>query len=507
MILNQFGEPIPDVAATPPPAGIMYAAEARSDREVVDASRNLTPVELDRIMMLANGGDVEQQCQLARELPEKNHDVAHALSTRVNALLGCKYHVEPGADTPEAEAAAEAFSRELDAAGMLLPGVGMIEGFPGLLGALCDAILPGFSAVETVWKPGGAGFYGWRPIEPRFLSFSKGFSPRVRVFGNMSDGVEPPPGKLIYARMGRPGVDPARGGLIRPLAWLHCFANLNLKDLLSFIERYGMPFVVAKIDRATYEKEGNALNNLIRNFGPRGGGVFSRAVEVELLQAAQSSGDVYFRLLQYLGDAITKVILGQTASSGDSTGLSGGDAQSRVRQDILDSDARAVEAAVNRDLIRPFMLYNFDPRTAPPKLALETAEPEDAAQLAAMVASLYNGGLAADPEEIGRRLGLKLTRRPEPSAMSGVMPSGLELADRAEPAPSGLADALERWLGPVADAVGAANLDDESISDEEFGRRLAALAEAKTGDGKAVENLMSADMRREYDRGSQISGR
>ena len=173
---------------------------------------------------------------------------------------------------------------------------------------------------ETIWKPGGAGFHGWRAIEPRFLSFNKSFSLRIRVNGNMSDGVPIPPGKAVYCRMGRPGADPVRGGLIRPLAWLHCFANLNLKDLLGFIERYGMPFVTAKIDKATYDKERTLLNNLICNFGPRGGGVFSRGVELELLQAANNTGDVYFKLLEYLGDAITKVILGQTASSGDSAG-------------------------------------------------------------------------------------------------------------------------------------------------------------------------------------------
>ena len=477
MLYDQFGRKIPGTdGGAPPPAGIMFIPDPVADREVFDASRGLTPRDVDRIMTLANGGDVEGQCQLARELPEKNHDIAHALETRCNALLGCKWHITPGDDSPEARRTAETLEKELRGAGMLHPEIGVLEGCRGLLAVLCDGLLPGFAVAETIWKPGGAGFHGWRAIEPRFLSFNKSFSLRIRVNGNMSDGVPIPPGKAVYCRMGRPGADPVRGGLIRPLAWLHCFANLNLKDLLGFIERYGMPFVTAKIDKATYDKERTLLNNLICNFGPRGGGVFSRGVELELLQAANNTGDVYFKLLEYLGDAITKVILGQTASSGDSAGLSGGDAQSKVRQDILDSDARAIEEAINRDLVLPFMAYNYQLGTPTPRFELETAEPEDTAKLAETVKTLHDAGLQADPEEIGEKMGLKLTLRPEPTAPGGV--NYLEMAERSDRSDksdkSDRSDLAVDVYGKCA--AGIAELA-EIQDPAEFGRRLKQLAE------------------------------
>lgn len=481
MIFDQFGRPIREVTPRAPRPGAQIFADPVSDRESLDVSRRLTPREVDRIMIAANGGDVEAQCRLARELPEKSHDIRHALSTRRNALSGCKYSILPGDDTPQAKVIAEALEQRLGAAGGDYPEIGRLLSFRRLLRSLSDAILPGFALAETIWRPGGTGFYGWRTVDQRFVTFTRGFSPRLRVTGNY-DGIPLPPGKVVYHETAENGDDPARGGLIRPLAWLYCFANLNIKDLLSFIERYGMPFVVAKIDKATYDSEGAAIRAAILNFGPDGGGVFSRAVEFELLQAANNTGDVYFKLLTYLGDAIAKVLIGQTASSGDASGLSGGDAQSQVRQDILEADARALEETVNRDLFAPWVAYNYPPGAPVPLLSIDTAEAEDTATLATTLKTLYEAGFeASDEAEVSERIGIQLRRRPpEPAAAS---PAGLELAESEPP------DALQTWLGPVAAEIAQlAECEDAA----EFGDRLAALAEGgKFGDAGEFEAALA----------------
>lgn len=416
MLYDQFGRLIPEERAETPKSGMQILMQPLTDRESRDVSRGLTPRDVDRILLQANGGDVEAQCRLSRELPEKNAAVAHALRTRRNAVSGCEWHVEPGDDTPAAQAAAEALEKELDRTGAIHPVLGRVGSFSRLLRDLTDAILPGFACAEILWRPGGRGFYGFRPVEQRFFSFAKSYAPRLRTRGHLYEGEELPRGKIIYHELGDNGSDPVRGGLIRPLAWLHCFTQLNLKDLLSFIERYGMPFVRATVDQGTWDKEKVTLNDLISNFGPRGGGVFSHGVEVELLQAASTTGDVYFRLLQYMDDAITKVLLGQTASSGDSAGLSGGDAQSKVRQDILEADARALEDTVNRDLFALWTEYNCAPGTPAPLLKISTEPPEDKTALAATLTALYNAGMELDPEELSEKFSVKLRKREMDSA-------------------------------------------------------------------------------------------
>lgn len=500
MLYDQFGRKIAEERLVRPADGVHIVPEPMGDRDAFGASRGLTPRHVDRMLLQANGGDVEAQCQLARELPEKNHDIAAHLRTRRNTLVGCKWAIVPGDSSASAKDAASALDSALAQTGAMVSGLGKIGTFRQLLRDLMDALLPGFAASEIVWRDGGAGFYGFRAIEQRFFSFSKGYTPRLRVTGNMGDGIELPKGKIIFHETGENGGDPARGGLIRPLAWLDCFSRVTLKDFLSFVERYGMPFVVAKVDQNTWENEKEMLNALIRNFGPNGGGVFSRGTELELLQAANNTGDVYFRLLEYLGDAIAKVILGQTASSKESSGLSGGDAQSQVRQDILEADARQLEDTVNRDLFSVWTRFNFPDGTPSPVLQIDTGEPEDTQALAGTVKTLYDAGLQADPDEMSKRFGFKLARREIPAASPwGSM-------EFAEPAPArktrrgpdGLADAaaaeivgsgaLSRWLGPLADAGGELS---EDMDDGEFGRVLARLASGEAlGDSSGVESVL-----------------
>ncbi|WP_288611586.1 DUF935 family protein [uncultured Victivallis sp.] len=444
MILDRYGRLIPETTESKPASGMQIVMQPLTDREGLDVSRGLTPRDVDRILVQANGGDVEAQCRLSRELPEKSPAVAHALRTRRNALTGCRWHIEPGDGSTRATEAARRLKNDLDAAGTMHPKAGRLWSFSQLLAGLTDAVLPGFAAAEIVWRPGGLGFYGFRPVEQRFFSFTKSYSPRLRTTGHLYEGEEPGYGKLVFHAL-HDGIDPVRGGLIRPLAWLFCFSQINHKDLLSFIERYGMPFVRATVDQATWEKEKVTLNDLISNFGPRGGGVFSRNVEVELLQAASTTGDVYFRLLEYLDDAITKVLLGQTASSGDSSGLSGGDAQSEVRHDILAADARALEETVNRDLFAVWMRCNYPPGVPSPRLLIETEPPEDekaAAEknliLAQTIQSLAAVGYKADVAAVSKMFGLPLTYEPPqqggPDGFGPAVPA--QAAAPAEPAPA-----------------------------------------------------------------------
>ena len=198
-----------------------------------------------------------------------------------------------------------------------------------------------------------------------------------------------------------------RGGLIRPLAWLHCFKSVNEKDLLAFIERYGMPFIAGMVDPTTFEKEKNLLKRLILNFGSSGGGVFTKNVELKLLECT-GKGEAFFQLLQYLEAAVNKVILGQTASSGESAGLSKGDAQSKVRQDILEADCRTLQRVINTQLLKPWTRYNCG-EVAPPQLVIDCAAPEDSLQNANVIKVLHDAGWQADQEEICKKFNMKLT--------------------------------------------------------------------------------------------------
>jgi phage gp29-like protein len=525
MLYDANGRVINEPAATAPAAGTFVIREL-SDRYERDVSRSLDPQRVDQIMTAANAGDISEQCQLSSEIQEKSEFIASVLPVRVQAVLGLPYEIKPGDDTPAAKKAAEYFTEELKKAGDRT-----LDTFKQLREDLLTHLVPGVACSEIVWNPGGK-IRGFKFVEARHLTLRYGDELRL-IAQNEPSGVLLLPNKFITHKYRRNGGDVARGGLIRPLAWLHCFANLNLKDLLRFIERYGMPFTVAKVDKATWDNERSVVQRLIRNFGPDGGAVLPRESEIELLQASNNTGDVYFKLLEYLDKAITRIVLGQTASSGDASGWSKGSAQGQVRQDILEYDAGALDDTLKSQLAAPWMAFNF-PGVAVPVITADATPPEDIKnkyeaqkmKFDAMGVAIRAGLLtatadieqrvretldlpeldAAAKEEWARNQGVKRpitlvqAGQAGPQAPAGqdaeALAADLRATDDNTPGNatlrSGIAPALEAWLGPLADAIGEL-ADDEETDDETFGKQLAAMSTPdkldKFKDGAIVETL------------------
>lgn len=512
MLYDSFGRVIEEAKGLPSNITGRRVFAEPSDREEYDISRGLTPADVDRIMIAANGGEPTEQCRLSLEIEEKNWDIFHALETRRNAVKGVEWEVEPGGESPADKRAAEQLKEALDNAG----GLNELDSFNSLLSDLMSALLPGFAVSETVWREGG-GIAGFNFIEQQHFTFRHGRDPYL-VTRDDYDGVPLDKYKFIVHKYRKHGGDATRGGLIRPLAWLHCFTSVNVKDLLSFVERYGMPFVVAKVDAQTWKNERNVLKALIRNFGPSGGGLFTRATEIELLQAANNGGDVYFKLLEYIGMAITKVILGQTATAGDGGGWSNDGAQSQVRQDILEADCDALADTLTMQLAAPWTMFTQPPGTKTPKIKLPCQPPEDTVQKYTAIKSRYDAmgvairaGLLTASEDLesaireelelpeitpsvkafwGKNKGVKApitlkdapmpphSSKPDSIAMAADLTtktklSGQALIDNtaAELINSGAANA---WLGPIEKEIRKIS----ELSDDELAQKLKNLSDS-----------------------------
>ncbi|MBR2426785.1 MAG: DUF935 family protein [Lentisphaeria bacterium] len=366
----------------------------------------LNPVEIEDIIRRADAGSPADLCRLASELEEKNWDIRNSMATRCNALLGCEWYVTPppGAQEPEGENIARHFQDSLQRAGEL----NEFDTFEELLEDLSHAIIAPYAVSEIIWD--GPELIGFRNIPGHHFTFHDSLEPRL-ITQDHPEGILLPPHKFLIHHHTRTCGDICRGGLIRTLAWLHCFQSYPMKDWLAFAERYGMPFIVAKLDRSAYEKDRMTVQKAIRNFGPRGGGVFSKSMEIELLQAgAGNSSAVYEAIITHISEAITKVILGQLASSGKAAGLSGGDAQSKVRQDILEADAKKMEATIRAGIAAPWTAYHYGPDAPVPVVRFRVEPPEDLTEFARTLESLHHAGFDADPEEIGKRFGLHLIK-------------------------------------------------------------------------------------------------
>ena len=419
------------------------------DRSYADVSRGLSPQQLDNILLAANNGDTHAQQHLSLEIEEKDFQTAHALSTRRAAVQGLKYHCEPPQGLEEDSAAkeiAEAAEEMLSAVSSvesLKPGEVSFadeETFAGAIGEMLGALLPGYSAMEIIWAPGGAGIKGFASLPIQNIIFRMSREPLIWSRSNPT-GVPLAPFKFVFHRHKARSGDMARGGLIRPLGWMFCFAQLGIKDMVRFVERYGMPFLTARLDDNTWKTERGVIAQIVRNFGSDGGAVLTKAVETELLESS-STGDVYFKLLDFFGQWKTKTVLGQLASSSDSTGLSGGDAQSQVRRDLLLSDCAQLAATIRRDILRPWVLFNYGDAAPVPEFCFEADEKKDLQALSTVVLNLKNAGKTVTDDWTEKTFGVELEDPPDPPATPPPAPrTAPKTSDESDP--SGLSDLSE----------------------------------------------------------------
>lgn len=397
--------PVATSASTPPPGRLVDFLP--QDRLQPELTRQLSPGDVDQILRAANTGDCQRQAKLAREMVEKDWDLAQALQTRVAAVAGTPWELQPGADTLVGRRIAAFVERALRAAGSV-PGDEDLDGFGQLLNHMLTSYLPGYSVNEIVWDEGGRGVLGFQFIEPQFFTLRDSTALRL-VTPEQPLGVELPRGKFIVHRYCHRGGDLTRGGLIRPLAWLYVFKNLNVKDLLRFLEKYGMPFLLARLDQAAYDEERHHLAYLIRHFGSDGGGVFTKAAELQVVQPGANQGDVYFKFMDYCERAISKLILGQTSTSDSKdSNRSTAAVHNQVRQDLRVDDCRALAETLRQDLIGPLVRFNFGDDAPVPHLCFQCQPPTDRELESRILVNLHQAGFAVDPAAVAARFGYPL---------------------------------------------------------------------------------------------------
>lgn len=503
MLYNAAGLPIPEAAPPPEPRAERMTMWEDTDRVSSDTSRSLTPAKLDAILTAANGGDPRAQANLAREILEKDWDAAAHNQTRVAAVRGTEWTLSPpkGLDkNPRAVAIAEAAMAMLGAVDSKVHD---------LIGHCMTALLPGYALAEIMWSAGGRGIDSFEAVDTGMVTFDKSLEPKL-VTREMSQGVPLVPGKFVWHQVNSIGGDPTRGHLIRTVSRLFLLKNTGIKDLARMIEKFGMPFVVGRVDQAAWDKDRSLLAHLIRNFGSDGGGLFSKGVEIEMLQASQTDGEIFFRLLEYTGAAMAKVFLGQTATSGDGAGFNNGGAQTLVRRDILEGDCRAVEISITRSILEPWTLWNYGADAPVPQFSFELVDPVDLNNLSLAMERAGRIGYRIKREAAERIFGFELEDMPAPAPGAALTmadktgPSNQDaLGTITEAAVAKLGAAAGKWMSPLQAALeeALAGLPDEPTADDEqaFRKRLADLLQGLPGlleemDSREVEDVLASAM-------------
>lgn len=451
------------------------------DDSLASAILSLTsPLEMgqlraDRVAAIiadADEGDPRGQAELFSIVQEKEPIWAAHLQTRRLAVLGCPMRIESKKHAREAEEIMLLLERAK---------------WRGAMSTLLDAIGTGYAGVVVDWLPGGAGINGFSPIMPTAWVFDAAGNPAIAgVSGSPVPMTAYHPAQILYlVSEGKVGL-PCRKGVMRTLLWMFLFKNGGFRNWTTFLERFGVPFILGKISANDFKDpvRRDELKKALMAIRGGGVGIGTTETDMQILNgAAAGNKDAFEQFQRYCDEIVTLVLLGQLASSDKAGGLSRGTAQDKVRQDILEADCQMVQECFQA-LIGWVCQFKYGmPDADDIKFVIDFHPPEDLKATAEMFATVANAARRPlDPKQVFERFGVKLG---EPEPVPEVAPAGApeqkEFTDTAgrktETASEKIinatlsrlvdTEALEAWRIPVDAAIrqafGDLNPDDPEL--------------------------------------------
>jgi phage gp29-like protein len=219
---------------------------------------------------------------------------------------------------------------------------------------------------------------------------------RLRILTDAAprEGIEPPPHKFIVHTPHNVSGHSQRGGLLRVTAMAYLAKSLSLKDWMIYAEVFGMPVRIARYEPTATPEEKRELLHMLQTLGSQAAGIFSRAVELELVEAGRSNFESpYERLIDFLNREMSKAWLGQTLTtdiSGQRGALAATQVHNEVRRDILSDDIRKEGRTIRRDLLTPMTRLQFGLDAPVPYFRRRIRRADDAKDLSALLKVAVN---------------------------------------------------------------------------------------------------------------------
>ena len=398
-LLDQYGNVIKldkglmkEVIATPTLKGVR-AVKTNS------VATGLNPVKCARLIKAANEGDIFDYLTMAEEAEELSGHYYSVLSTRKLAIRG----VEPIVSAASEDKKDIEIAEEVKA---------IVEGaeFTDLVAGLIDAISKGFSVCEVIyntapnkWTPTS---YNW--IDPRNFTFDKE-SRTIPLL--LQDGGDPSSlayGKFVYHTPKLKSGITIRGGLARVVLWPLMFASFSERDWMAFTEVFGMPIRVGKYSGKPTEEEINVLWQAVAGIASNSAAVIPESMTIDFVTSSNSAnGDkIFASAADHFNATISKIVLGQTMTTEDGSSNAQAQVHNDVRLDILEADCKALASTIQRDLIAPYIVWNYGTNVKAPKISFPVPKPEDMVAFVEAVTKLVPLGLEVSEQDVREKLGI-----------------------------------------------------------------------------------------------------
>lgn len=453
------------------------------------AADKITPDNLARILQLAREGDAHEFLTLADDMEEREPHYGSVLRTRKLAVSGIEAQVKP-ADRKDSKAVkiAEAVEELIQE-----------PEFGELVADLLDAFGKGYSVCEIIWD---RSVNIWRPEkykwrDPRFFRFDILDHEKLKLLDeeNMLTGIDLPAYKFIvhYPQL-KSGLK-ISSGLARLAAVSYMCKAYTIKDMMRFIEVFGMPLRIGKYKSGANKNDINTLRRAVVNLGYDAAAVIPESMSVEFVETksgGSGQSNPFIDIANWIDSQTSKAVLGQTMTTDDGSSRSQAEVHNEVRQDIKADDARKLANTLNRELIEPFVRLNFGQQKKYPKVYFPVEDSADIEALSTALGVLIPQGLKVSQSWVRSQIGAPAPEEDDeilapPSTPSqdskedsikepnSERPSKIFPEDELDEIVSDELDDWERKVSPVLDPV--FRLVKYSESYDEFIKKLPELAE------------------------------
>ncbi|MBI5410163.1 MAG: DUF935 family protein [Nitrospirae bacterium] len=333
----------------------------------------------------------------------RDPEIRQAMQTRRLAVVGREWEIIPGSDKSADIKIADYVKEVL-----------LSCNFDNGRKALLSAIVLGFKTTEIMWEYSEGSIWINRFIgkpSRRFI-FDLDNNLRLITMRNMIGGEAVPSRKFQVFAWGSDNGSPFGYGLGSSLYWMDWFAKNTLKFWMIFADKFGSPTAVGKYPNGTTTEQQGKLLSAIETIQTEAAIAIPDTMIIELLEAArQGSMDTYERLCNYLDKKKTKLILGQTLTSdvGDKGSYAASQTHNDVREEYIKADADELCQALNGQVIKWLVDYNFPNVKRYPKIWIRTDDEEDLKPLAERDQILLNMGARITHQYIHETYGI-----PEP---------------------------------------------------------------------------------------------
>lgn len=500
-LLKYTGDKVASMRGRPPQD--MGLRGKASNMDYSDQIQGVDSQKLDSALAAADSGDVSALASMTAGMDQNDSIIPAHWQTRRNALLGLDWDIVDNSSKGKSKDALD-LRKAIDN-GCLRTA----------MQCLADVPMYGFGGCFIEWDKATNIPIKALPVHPTRFRFDLGGNAAVLIPDDNGVSIETPvegmeDGRMVYATASR-STHPAKAGLCRPLLWIHLFISQGMKLRAEYMERFGIPFLHGKLTKEQWDNADtrNTFLTSLRKAGRIRAVTSPEASVLEVVESGSSTGSTHGDWLDDLDRTAAKLILGQTGTSGDSSGMSNGGAQTQVREAILAADARMMSETLVTQLVRPAATYLGYTDPARFEFVFDLEPPEDLAAKAAVVKTLAEAGYKADRVWISETFAIPLQVEVAPTLPvppAEDQPKQLPLSDSHLAAPNIeriVADAaaavaskafasvedMAAFYGPIRKTVGEAFKDIDTSKNGWFEEGMARLTELSSSLPESVRAM------------------